>query len=109
MTQSDRMEIAIKAIATYGQAEVARRIGRSPALVNRLKKGTLDNPNPVLELIEAEFGASTVDCPVLGHETPLAECVDARARLDRPPLASSSQSAKLYRACQNCAHKGGAK
>lgn len=108
MTQSDRMEILRRAVATHGQTGVARRIGRQNSAISQILSGKYGgSPDTILELVEAEFGNSTVDCPVMGDETPLAECLDARARADRPLFVTGGQSSKLYRACQTCPHKGG--
>lgn len=99
MTQNDRMEIARRAVAEHGQAEVARRIGKSASALSQVMNDKYaGSPDIILELIEAEFGTSTVMCPVLG-EVPLATCIEER---EKPFKATSSQRVKLWRACQAC-------
>jgi transcriptional regulator with XRE-family HTH domain len=102
------MEIARRAVAEHGQAEVARRIGRSPSALSQVLSGKYaGDPGTILEMIEAEFGASTVDCPILGPDTPLADCLDARKRAERPFVATSGQSTQLYFTCPTCARRKG--
>lgn len=102
MTQSDRMEIARRAVTEHGQAEVARRIGRSASALSQVLSGKYaGDPGIILELIEAEFGDSTVACPVLG-EVPLITCIEER---EKPFKATSSQRVKLWRACQACGRR----
>ena len=106
MTQNDQLESARRICAQHGQSTVARLIGKSPAAVSQVLSGKyLGSGEAILELIEAAYGSSTVDCPVMGETTPLAECLEARARVNRPFIATSSQSARLYRACRDCTHK----
>ena len=109
MTQSDRLELLRRVVATHGQSNVARRIGRKPSALSQILSNTYKaDPATILELVAAAYGADTVDCPVMGAETPLCECLDARSRADRPFFATSGMSTDLYRACQTCPHKGGA-
>lgn len=106
MTTNDLLESARRACAQHGQSTVAKLIGKSPAAVSLVLSGKYPgNSEAVLELIEAAYGSSTVQCPVMGDETSLAECLEARARANRPFLATSSQSARLYRICPDCTHK----
>lgn len=106
MTKTDRMDIARRAVAEHGQSEVARRIGKSASALSQVMSGKYaGSPDTILELIEAEFGESTLECPELG-EIALATCIEER---DKPFKATSSQRVRLYRACQGCPHKGGKK
>lgn len=106
MTASDRMDILRRAVADHGQAEVARRIGRSNSAISQILSGKYAGASDsVLELVEGAFGTSSVICPELG-EIPLAVCIEER---DKPFAATSSQRVRLYRACQKCPNKGGNK
>lgn len=106
MTQSDRMELLRQAVAVHGQTAVAKRIGKSNSAISQVLSGKYaGSPDIILELVEAEFGASTVDCPELG-QIPLCICIEER---DKPFKATSSQRVRLYRACQGCPNKGGVK
>lgn len=105
MTTEDRMEILRRAAAQHGQSRVAKRIKRSPGAISQILSGTYNQSGNgadlILELVEAEFGSSTVDCPELG-EIPLCTCVEER---DKPFKATSSQRVRLYRACQTCPNR----
>ncbi|MEB3167885.1 MAG: helix-turn-helix transcriptional regulator [Synechococcaceae cyanobacterium] len=102
------MEIARRAVAEHGQATVARRIGYSPSALSQVLSGKYNgDPAAILETIEAEFGASTVDCPILGSGTPLADCLDARKRAERPFVATSGESTRLYFTCPTCERRKG--
>lgn len=106
MTRIDRMDILRRAVANHGQSEVARRIGRSPSALSQVINGKYQgDPGTILELVEAEFASTTVDCPELG-DIPLATCIEER---EKPFKATSSQRVRLYRACQVCRNKGGVK
>ncbi len=106
MTQSDRMEVLRQAVAEHGQAEVARRIGRSSSALSQILSGKYaGEPGAILELVEAAFSDSNVMCPVLG-DVPLATCIEERRK---PFFPSSSQRIVLWRACQVCKHKEGVK
>jgi transcriptional regulator with XRE-family HTH domain len=100
------MDILRRAVANHGQSEVARRIGRSPSALSQVINGKYQgDPATILELVEAEFASTTVDCPELG-DIPLATCIEER---EKPFRATSSQRVRLYRACQVCRNKGGVK
>lgn len=104
MTRIDRMDILRRAVTNHGQSEVARRIGRSPSALSQVINGKYQgDPATILELVEAEFASTTVDCPELG-DIPLAACIEER---EKPFKATSSQRVRLYRACQTCRNKGG--
>ena len=105
MTRNDRLAIARRAVTEHSQAEVARRIGKSPATISQVLAGTYPNPAAILELIASEFSPETISCPVMG-EVPLSTCLDARRRAKMPFFASSRQTVELYRACPGCRHNG---
>jgi len=102
MTKTERMIIAKRAVDDVGQAEVARRIGRSASAVSQVMSGKYaGDPDTILELIEASFASTTVHCPVMG-EVYLADCIEARRRLELPHVPSSGQTADLRRTCPSC-------
>lgn len=104
MTLPDRMEILRTAVAAHGQTGVAARIGRSNSAISQILSGKYaGGAETILELVEAEFGTSTLNCPELG-EIALATCIEER---DKPFKATSSQRVRLFRACATCANKGG--
>ncbi|MCF6267793.1 MAG: hypothetical protein L3J57_14805 [Desulfuromusa sp.] len=107
MTQSDRLEVARSAVETHGQAEVAKRIGRSSSAVSLVLAGKYaGNPDKILERIVAEFSNETVNCPILG-EIALADCLEARQRAELPFFPSSGQTTELYQTCPTCKYNGG--
>lgn len=99
MTGKDRLDILRSAVSATSQAEVARRIGRSPAAINQILKGKYPgNTSAILERVAAQFGADRVNCPVMG-QVPLAQCLEER---NRPFRATNPVRVRLYRACKNC-------
>lgn len=99
MTANDRMELLKQAIAESSQADVARRINRSAAAINQILKGSYSgNPDTILELVAAEYGGETVDCPVMG-EVSLSQCMEAR---NRPFSAANPMRVKLFKTCKHC-------
>jgi transcriptional regulator with XRE-family HTH domain len=99
MTKDSRMELLSRVTDELGQAEVGRRIGRSPSTINQVLHNKYNgNPDRILELIEGEFGESFISCPELG-EIPLATCIEER---NKPLMASNSDRVRLWRACLNC-------
>lgn len=89
------------------QAEVARRIGRSPALVCNILRAKYPGRLLVVErLVRGALMAEQVACPVLG-DLSIAVCAE-RQRTD---LSTANPTAlRLYLACPNCPHalpKGG--
>lgn len=99
MTRTDRIALLERAIAESSQAEVARRIGRSAAAINQIVKGSYSgNPETILELVAAEYGCETVECPVMGRVS-LAQCMENR---NRPFAATNPIRVQLYRACKVC-------
>lgn len=102
MTNVDRMKVLNAAVEEFGQAEVARRIGKSSAAVSQVRSGTYQGkPDRILELVDAEFGSAEIDCPVMGR-VPLARCIEERTK---PFRATNPQRRQLYQACQRCPHK----
>ena len=102
MTNEERervMEILRQAVEKSSQAEVARRIGRSPAAVNQVLKGVYaGDTEAVLERVSAEFGGAEVECPVMGRIA-LSHCIENRERAFRPV---NHQRVKLWKGCREC-------
>jgi hypothetical protein len=89
------------------QAEVARRIGRSPALVCNIIQAKYPGRLLVVErLVRGALMAERVACPVLGD---LSSAVCAEHQ--RADLSTANPTApRLYRTCPTCLHalpKGG--
>lgn len=83
---------------TTGQADTARRLGVSPALVNKVIQGKYPGSLARIEaLVRGTFMAEMVDCPILGQVT-RRRCLDEQGR----PFASTNpQRVALFRACRN--------
>lgn len=104
MTSTDRMALLRDKCADLGQAEVARRIGRSGSTISQILSGKYcGDPAAVLQLIDETFGGSTVECPVLGEIT-LNRCANQRKK---PFAATNPVRIALYAACKECEHNGG--
>lgn len=103
MTLTDRMDLLRKKVEELGQAEVARRIGKSPSSVCQILSGEYKgSPDNILQLIEEHFGQSTVQCPILG-EIPLKRCAENRRR---PFAATNPTRVRLWKACKDCDQGG---
>lgn len=99
MTTEDRLQLLRRAVEQHGQSEVARRISRSDATISQVMNDKYPGrTDRVLELIAAEFGNETVDCPIMG-EIPLACCTEERSK---PFRATNPQRRKLFVACREC-------
>ena len=92
-----------RACDEQSQSEVARRIGRSAALVNHLLKRRYHGAMDRLEArVRGEFMRSTVDCPIEGAISTRA-CEDHQ---DRPLKAAGNFVERaLWRACRICPHR----
>jgi transcriptional regulator with XRE-family HTH domain len=99
MSQDDQMKLLINLAKELPQAEIARRIGKSPSTINQILKGTYPDPRIILQLIEEKFGSTIIDCPVHG-DIPLGQCAEER----RKPFSTSRVS--TWQACRDC-EKGG--
>ena len=88
--------------AETSQADVARRIGYSPAVVSGILKGTYrGNSSAVEAAFRGVFMGQTVACPVLGEIPPKA-CAEHQGR---PFGAANPIHTELYRACRGgCPH-----
>lgn len=106
MTKPDAMQLLNQKVAELGQAEVARRLGKSAAAISQIMSGKYQAaPDEILKRVVEVFGGIAVDCPVLG-ELPLSRCADERKQ---PFAATSHQRVALWKACQTCPqnNKGG--
>jgi hypothetical protein len=103
MTRSEQMELLILKVGEIGQRAVARGIGKSPSAVNQVLHGSYRGcPDAILRRVEEVYGASQVQCPVLG-EIPLGKCAEHKAR---EFAATNPQRVRMYRACRACTNKG---
>ena len=103
MTMPDAMKLLTEKVNEIGQAEVARRLGKSAAAISQILSGKYAAaPDEILKRVIEVFGGLAVDCPVLG-EIPLSQCSSERKK---PFAATSHQRVALYRACQTCPHNG---
>lgn len=87
--------------AASSQNKVAKRLGRSGALVSQV----LRNKYPgdlakIEELFRGHFMAETVRCPELGT-LPLHECHDWMAKA-RHFQSTNTLRVRMYRACKRC-------
>jgi len=102
MSRDDQMKLLKEMVERHGQAGVARRIERSPSAICQILKGEYKgDPAAILQLVEEEFGTTTVDCPVFG-EISLKFCAEERKK------GFSTSRADLWLACRDC-ERGGSK
>ena len=81
------------------QAAVARDLGYSAAVVNRvLKAAYAGRYDTVEKAVTGALMAATVQCPVLG-DLPSHQCLEIQRR---PFAATNAQRVRLYRACRSC-------
>jgi transcriptional regulator with XRE-family HTH domain len=102
MTTTEWMTVLEDRCEESSQADVARRLGVSAALVNRVLKGTYPgNLSRIEALVRGTYMQESVVCPVLGTIT-RRRCLDEQTR----PLAiTNPQRIALYRACRaGCPH-----
>ena len=96
---TDNMALLRQAVASCGQAAVAKKLGYSPSAISQALKGTyggsLDN---LMHRVAEIFGHGTVQCPVMG-EISLKRCAEERRK---PFSVTSPQRVKLYVACRRC-------
>ena len=104
MTAEDRLSLLRRVCDESSQAAVARRIGKSSAVICGILKGTYKGDTEgVLALIEEKWGSSSVSCPGLGESISLARCAAYRKR----PWASINQEwIRMFNACRSCPHNG---
>lgn len=95
----DAMKLLTEKVNEIGQAEVARRLGKSAAAISQILSGKYAAaPDEILKRVIEVFGGISVDCPVLG-DIPLSQCAAERKK---PFAATSHQRVALWKACQKC-------
>lgn len=83
------------------QAQVARDLGRSGALVNQvLRKSYKGDMARVEEVVRGALMNSQVTCPALGP-LPQNECVDWRLKA-KGFQSGNPMRTRMYRACHRC-------
>jgi transcriptional regulator with XRE-family HTH domain len=103
MTREERLQLLADMCRKHGQAEVARRIGKSDSAVSQILSGSYQaNPDGILQRVEEVFGTTVVACPVLGNIL-LGVCAEKRKL---PFAATNPRRVQLYAACQNCKERG---
>lgn len=81
------------------QVKAARKIGYSPALVNKvLKNAYTGDLLAVEERVTRGLSDDTVSCPVLGDISGSA-CLDWQGK---PYCGANHHLVRMYRACRNC-------
>lgn len=101
MTRHDGMELLRAKVAEFGQAEVARRIGKSDSAISQILKGDYKgSPDNILQKVAEVFGTSAdIDCPAVQDKITPGKCAEIR---NRPPVWTSPHSNQLWRACKEC-------
>jgi len=83
------------------QAQIAQKIGMSPAVVNQILKGTYNGSlTNVQKRVEGALMGAVVDCPI-GIDMPLNRCMEHQIR---PFAATNPMRVQLFRACKTCKH-----
>ncbi len=88
--------------ARRSQAQVAKLLSYSPAVVNQVLQGSYRGDlKAVQKAVEGVFLGAVVQCPVLG-EIASNRCLEEQAK---PFAATNAQRVALYRACRGgCPH-----
>jgi hypothetical protein len=85
------------------QVKVAKRLGRSPALVNQvLHKKYPGDLRAVEEVVRGVFMNGTIACPALG-DIPSNECHEWRKKAQKFSSANM-QRVQMFKACTKCPH-----
>jgi DNA-binding transcriptional regulator YdaS (Cro superfamily) len=99
MNDNERMVLLRNRCEKIGQSAVARELGYSPAAVNQALSGKYRSAlTALLTRVEELYGATLVECPVVGEIT-LAKCSENRRR---PFTAINPTLVRLYRECKEC-------
>lgn len=98
---SDWLDVLRRECARSSQSAVARRLGKSQALISLLLAGKYTRDTSRIEAaVRSRLLPATVSCPVLG-EIDGATCLDWRTK----ELASTSSfRTRMWRACRGCKH-----
>ncbi|MDY0212583.1 MAG: helix-turn-helix transcriptional regulator [Desulfuromonadaceae bacterium] len=101
MTSPDLHNLLRQRVDATSQAHVAREIGYSSATISQILSGKYGGDSSlVMARVEEVYGATTVQCPVLG-EIPLKKCA---SHSRREFAATNPLRVSLHRACRTCPH-----
>jgi transcriptional regulator with XRE-family HTH domain len=100
--QEDWITVLREQCKRTSQAEVAKRLGYSAAVVNQVLKGTYKGDvNRVQQAVEGALMGMTVDCPVIG-ELARNRCLEYQRR----EFASTNPTrVTLSRTCPTCPNR----
>ena len=102
MSPVDQLALLKRVCAESIQAEVARRLGVSPAIPCGVLKGTYQGDvGGFLTRVEEVYGSSTVECPGLGEPIALGRCAVYRKR---EFAAINPEWVRMWKACRSCPH-----
>lgn len=92
-----------EAAATHGKAEIAKRLGYSPAVVHEVLKGTYKGRlDKVEQKVKGALMGEKVACPGFGFEITKDRCIAEQAK---PRSLANPNRMKVYRACRaGCIH-----
>lgn len=97
----DWVETLAIACGKTSQAQVAKQLGRSGAVISQvLRRVYPASMAGIEERVRGVFLNGTVACPALG-EVPVHECQDWRDKA-RTFAMGNPLRLRMYRACQNC-------
>lgn len=97
----DWVQALAKACDLTSQAQVARKLGRSSALVNQLlQKKYPGDLKAIQERIEGMFMNAVLSCPALGN-IPAHECQNWREQA-KQFANTNALRVRMYHACKTC-------
>jgi|UPI00036A058C hypothetical protein len=97
------LEALKTACEASSQAQVARRLGVSTAMVSQALNGVYKgNIQRLQGLVEGELMSLAVDCPVIGAEIPRQRCVEHQ---NQPFRMTSPMRIALWKGCKSCPNK----
>lgn len=97
----DWIEALAKACMLTSQAQVARELDRSGAIVSQVLRNTYTASTArIEERVRGKYMAGTVICPALGS-LPTDQCQDWREKAQEFGYGSPLR-ARMYRACHRC-------
>lgn len=97
----DWVETLALACGRSSQAQVAKQLGRSGAVISQVLRNVYPaSMAGIEERVRGVFLHGTVGCPALG-EVPVHECQDWRDKARTFALGNPLRL-RMYRACQNC-------
>lgn len=97
----DWVETLAIACGQSSQAQVAKQLGRSGAVISQVLRRTYPASTAGIEdRIRGVYLAGTVECPALGA-VPTNECQDWREKARHFALGNPLR-VRMYRACQAC-------